>query len=69
MFKNFFCGMCKIKRPNEMKTKIIIIDSADIVNHGSICAVCNAAIKNIFNTRKLQTNQITLLADMGIKIE
>ena len=59
--------MCKIKRSNEMKTKIIIIDTADDVRHGSICNICNNALKSIFNTRELQTNQKTLLNDLGIK--
>ena len=59
--------MCKNKKPNEMKTMIILIDSSDDVKHGEICSVCNFALKDIFNTRELQTKQLTLLDGLGIK--
>ena len=66
-FKDFFCGMCKNKRPLEMKTTIILIKSDDI-KHGSICIPCNSSLKDIFNSRQLQSKQITLLAEFGVRI-
>ena len=66
-FKDFFCGMCKNKRPLEMKTLLILVKSDD-VTHGSVCTECNESLKDIFNSRQLQTKQITLMGEMGIKI-
>ena len=67
MFKNFFCGMCKKQIPLDMKTTMILIDNSDDIKHGSICTGCNFALKDIFNSRQLQTKQITLLDELGVK--
>ena len=67
-FKDFFCGMCKNKRPLEMKTTIILIGNTDDIKHGSICVPCNESLKDIFNSRQLQSKQITLLGELGVKI-
>ena len=66
-FKDFFCGMCKNKRPLEMKTTMILIKS-DEVKHGNICSNCNESLKDIFNSRQLQSKQITLMGELGVKI-
>jgi len=50
-----------------MKTLLILVKSDD-VTHGSICTECNSSLKDIFNSRQLQTKQITLMGEMGIKI-
>lgn len=53
--------------PLDMKTTMILIDNSEDVKHGSICTGCNFSLKDIFNSRQLQTKQITLLDKLGVK--
>ena len=50
-----------------MKTTMILIKS-DEVKHGNICSNCNESLKDIFNSRQLQSKQITLMGELGVKI-
>ena len=67
-FKNFFCGSCKLSKPNAEKKKIFFYNpSSEEMNHGNCCMGCFNKLRGVFMVRFLSKTQTTLLNDFGIE--
>ncbi len=67
-FKNFFCGLCAGKIPNELKQKFILYNVIDNkMEMSDVCNPCFYKLRGVLAERSVTTKQEKLFTEMGIK--
>lgn len=66
-FKNFFCGLCGNKTPNELKQKFILFNVLENeMEFSDVCNPCFYKMRGVLAERSVPTKQEKLFSDFGI---